>query len=97
MPTIITEERFLSRARDLTERYKALKEKFPQDDNWRKLNRVIRTLKHLYPKDKVYAVKQLNYLERVQITFTEERHALIVQTIELLQKLILHKKLQKPE
>jgi len=54
-------------------------------------------MKGLYGRDKVYAVKQLNFLEDAQIAYTEERRALIVQMIELLQKLILHKKLQKHE
>lgn len=96
MPIIISEERFLSQSRACVERYKELKEKFPDDRNFKKLDRVVRPLKTLYGKDKVYAVKHLNYLEACQITFSEERRALIVQVIELLQKLILHKKLQKP-
>lgn len=97
MPTIISEERFLSQSRRCVEQFEVLREKFPEDDNFKKLKRVIRPLKTLYGKDKVYAVKHLNYLEKYQITFTEERRALVVQLIELLQKLILHKKLQKPD
>ena len=93
---ILSEERYLSQARKHTEQYDYLREKFPTDKNFKKVSRVIRSLKHLYAKDKVYAVKQLNYLEMVQVTFSEERRALIVQLIELLQKLILHKKLTKP-
>ena len=59
------------------------------------MGRIVRALKTLYQRDKVYAVKQLNYLEKGIVSFTEERRALLVQVIELLQKLILHKKLNK--
>ena len=97
MAMIITEERYTSLARKHKEQYAFLREKFPNDIAFKKAGRVVRVLHTLYPKDKVYAVKQLNYLERHQILFTEERRALIVQIIELLQKLILHKKLNKPK
>ncbi len=95
MANIISEERFLSQARKVKEQFLALREKFPEDRNFKKLNRVVRSFKGLYGRDKVYAVKQLNYLETVQVSFSEERRALVVQMIELLQKLILHKKLNK--
>jgi glucose-6-phosphate 1-dehydrogenase len=95
MTTIITEERFLSQARKFKEQFLYLQAKFPDDKSFKKLNRVIRSFKGLYGRDKVYAVKQLNYLETVQIGFSEERRALVVHMIELLQKLILHKKLNK--
>jgi hypothetical protein len=95
MTTIITEERFLSQARKYSEQFLYLKAKFPEDKSFKKLNRVIRSFKGLYGREKVYAVKQLNFLENVQISFSEERRALVVQMIELLQKLILHKKLNK--
>lgn len=95
MVTIITEERFLSQARKHTEQFLYLKEKFPEDKSFKKIGRIARTLKSLYGRDKVYAVRQLNYLEKAQASFSEEQHALIVQLIELLQKLILHKKLNR--
>ncbi|NCP67494.1 hypothetical protein GW756_02330 [bacterium] len=95
MANIISEERFLSQARKAKEQYLFLREKFPDDKDFKRLNRVIRAFHGLYGRDKVYAVKQLNYLENVQISFQEERRALVVQMIELLQKLILHKKLSK--
>ena len=97
MVIIIAEERFLSLSLKCSEQYLYLREKFPEDLKFKKLKRVIVSLKVLYKKDKVYAVKYLNYLEKYQMHFTEERRALVVQLIELLQKLILHKKLQKPE
>ena len=97
MVVIISEERYLSLVRKHLEQYEYLREKFPNDVDWKKLKRITRTFKHLYSKDKVYAVKQLNFLEAVQISYSEERRALIVQMIEMLQKLILHKKLQKHE
>ena len=97
MPVIISEERYLSQSRRCWEQYLVLGEKFPNDKNFKKLARIIRPLKNLYHRDKVYAVRSLNYLENCQLAFSEERRALVVQVIELLQKLILHKKLQKPE
>ena len=95
MSVIITEERFLSQARKFVEQALYLKAKFPEDKNFKKVVRVSKSLKSLYGRDKVYAVRQLNYLEKAQIAFSEERRALIVQMVELLQKLILHKKLNK--
>jgi uncharacterized membrane protein YbaN (DUF454 family) len=97
MVKILTEERFRSHVKQAMESFKKLKDKFPEDDNFRKISRVYRQMKSLYFRDKVYAVKHLNYLEKYQSSFTEERRALIVQTIEILQKLILHKKLIKEE
>jgi hypothetical protein len=63
--------------------------------NLKKLGRVYRQMKSLYFRDKVYAIKHLNFLEKMQVVFSEERKALVVRTIEILQKLILHKKLNK--
>ena len=95
MPCIISEERYLSQSQKFLESFLYLKEKFPEDVKFKKIGRTIRLLKTLYLKDKVYAVKQLNHLEKTLILFSEERRALMVQVIELLQKLILHKKLNK--
>lgn len=95
MTLIISEERFKSQGFELLESYKALQQKFPKDVSFKKVGRSIRTLRSLYGRDKVYAVRQLNYLEKAQIAFDEERRALIVRAIELLQKLILHKKLNQ--
>lgn len=97
MIVIISEERFLSQSRRFLEQYLYLAEKFPEDLKFKKIKRILRSLKGLYRRDKVYAVKQLNYLEKSQLFFTEERRALVVQVIELLQKLILHKKVNKIE
>lgn len=96
MVNIISEERFLSQIRRALEKYVLLQEGDPEDKKFKKIGYKIRGLKKLYKKDKVYAVKQLNYFEKSQILFTEEKRALVVFLIEVLQKLILHKKLQKP-
>lgn len=95
MSVIITEERFLSQARKHVEQALYLKAKFPEDKNFKKIVRIAKSLKPLYGRDKVYSVRQLNFLEKAQIVFRDERRALIVQMIELLQKLILHKKLNR--
>ena len=92
MPTIITPERFNSLYQDIWERYLVLREKFPDDKNLKKFRRLFRLMKGAYDRDKVYAVKYLNTLERIQISFTEERRALIVRAVELMQKVILQKK-----
>ena len=97
MVNILTEERFRSQTKRLKESFRALREKFPEDENFKKISRVFRQLKSLYFRDKVYAVKHLNFLEKMQIAFSEERRALVVQTVEVLEKLILHKKLNKEE
>lgn len=95
MSVIISEERYLSLTRKSVEQFEVLKAKFPEDKSFKKIGRIAKSLKSLYGRDKVYAVRQLNYLEKAQVAFSEERRALIVQMIELLQKLILHKKLNK--
>jgi len=95
MTIIISEERYRSQNRKFLAQYLYLKEKFPEDKHFKRMGRIVRALKTLYQRDKVYAVKQLNYLEKGIVSFTEERRALLVQVIELLQKLILHKKLNK--
>ena len=94
MACVISKERYISQVKGFQEAYLVLREKFPEDENFRNLKPVIMNLKKLYPKDKVYAVKQMNYLEKHQVTFVEERRALIVKIVGVLQKLILHKKLQ---
>ena len=93
MPQILSDEQFKSRYTLIWEKYQALKEKFPEDKHWKKLGRVLRQAKASYGKDKVYAVKYLNYFEMVQVSYSEERRALVVRAIELMQKVILHKKL----
>jgi hypothetical protein len=95
MITIISEERYKSQTKKFLEQYSHLKMKFPEDIKFKKIGRVLRALKTLYAKDKVYAVKQLNYVEKGFMYFAEERRALLVQVTELLQKLILHKKVNK--
>ncbi|PID70104.1 hypothetical protein CSB37_03790 [bacterium DOLZORAL124_38_8] len=96
MAEIITFEQYKGRCKRLIESYQLLKKKFPEDVKFKKMNRVFRLMRSLYGRDKIYAVNHLNYLEHHQVYFDEERRALIVQGIELLKKLILHKKLNKP-
>ncbi|MDH3324862.1 MAG: hypothetical protein OEL89_04445 [Candidatus Peregrinibacteria bacterium] len=95
MPIIISKERYRSQSRKFLEQYLYLQKKYPEDNDFKKVGRILRALKMLYPKDKVYAVKQLNYVEKSLILFSDERRSLLVQVMELLQKLILHKKLNK--
>ena len=97
MTLIISEERFISQTQRVRHFYKELLVKYPNDVDLKKLSRVYRQMKSLYFRDKIYVVKHLNFLEKIQVAFTEERHSLVVQTVEIMQKLILHKKLNKAE
>lgn len=93
MPVIISEERFKSLYDQLWEKYLELAEKFPEDQKFKKLGRMIKLSKQAYRRDSVYAVKYLNHFEQVLVSYNEERRALIVRFIELMQKVILHKKI----
>lgn len=93
MPEIISEVRFKSLSDQLWEKYLELLEKFPEDVKFKKLGRIIKLSKQAYRRDSVYAVKYLNHFETVLISYSEERRALIVRYIELMQKVILHKKI----
>ena len=93
MPLIISEEQFRSRYRLIREKFLELKKIDLEDKYWKKIGRIITQMRGAYRRDKVYAVKYLNHLERYQPSFREEKRALIVKSIELMQKVILHKKL----
>ncbi len=93
MPVIITKERFRSLYEALLEHYKTLKATDKTDLKWRKIGNTIRRMKQVMARDKVYAVKYLNILEGAQPQFRNEKRALVVKCLELLQKVILHKKL----
>lgn len=91
---ILSPERFKSLYTAIWQQYLALSEKFPDDKQWKKMRRLFKLIKSSYGRDKVYAVKYLNTLERIQVGLTEERRALIVRAIELMQKVILQKKIE---
>lgn len=95
--TIITEERYLSLLRKYTEQYEVFKLEDKEDKRWLKVGRVLELMKKLYAKDKIYAIKQMNYLETYQVFYDTGRGALIVNITELLKKLILQKKLEGVE
>ena len=97
MAEILSFEQYKGRCSRMIASYKILKEKFPEDIKFKKMNRVFKQMKSLYGRDKIYAINHMNYLANHQLYFEEERRALIVQAIELLKKVILHKKLNKPE
>lgn len=89
---ILPPERFKSLYSVVWNRYVFLAEKFPEDKQWKKMRRLFKLMKSSYGRDKVYAVKYLNTLQRIQVGLAEERRALIVKAIELMQKVILQKK-----
>jgi hypothetical protein len=91
---ILSPERFKSLYTDLWNRYVLLLDKFPDDKKWKKMRRLLKLMKSSYGRDKVYAVKYLHNLERIQPGLTEERRAFIVRAIELMKKVILQKKVE---
>lgn len=95
MPEIISAEQFESKYQELLERYKDLRKKFPDDIRFKKLGHVLRQSRSAHTRDRLYVVKYLNFFESKQIFFREERRAWVVRIFELLQKVILHKKLNK--
>lgn len=97
MPNILPVERYESERGRLYERYKALKEKFPQDDRWGKIEKNFKRMEKCYSAKKVLSIKTLRFFEKYQLVFQEEQRALITQSIELLQKLLWHKKLNRED
>lgn len=95
MPIIITQEQFKSRYLVIWERFQDLKTLDINDPRWKKVGHIIKRMKNARGRDKVYAVKYMNLLEKYQPSFKEEKRALIVRAIELMQKVILHKKLNR--
>ncbi len=96
MPTtIITEERFRSQYGDIKADYAALLQAEPDDKRWRRFGRLVQRLRRAYRVEKLYAVKYLNELQIQQRSFRGAKNALIVRAIELMQRVILHKKLNR--
>jgi hypothetical protein len=102
MPNIISLQRFTSEYLRIKERYFFLLEKIsekeemnPDDKRFKKIGRIIRRMESSYERNKMFSIKNLNSLERYQMMFSNEQHAVIVQAIELLEKVILHKKLNR--
>lgn len=97
MPTIITQEQYQKQTQILWEKCTELQKKYPEDLRLKKMGRNIKRISKAYGAHKNFASKYLNIFEKYRHFFREERGALIVKCIELLQKLILHKKLNRED
>lgn len=52
-------------------------------------------MKKCYSARKILTIKTLRFFEKYKLLFKEEQRALIVRCIELLKKVLWHKKLNK--
>jgi len=97
MPVILPKDRFESQRQLLTNRYFDLSKKYPDDERWKKLARNFKRMEKCYSAKKVLTIKTVRFFEKYQMIFKEEQRALIVRVIELLQKLLWHKKLNRED
>jgi hypothetical protein len=85
------QEKFLEENSERSEKSEELTPK----NRFKKVQKILIRMKSAYARPKMYAIKNLNALEKYQIMFKDEERAVIVQMIELMEKVILHKKLNK--
>ena len=111
MPEIISKQRFESERARFFETFLYLEEKLQNSKNsknnisdidiseelekWRKLKKNFERMKKCYSAKKVLTIKTLRFFEKYQLSFKEEKRAVIVRCIELLKKLLWHKKLNR--
>ena len=62
---------------------------------WEKLGKNFERMKKCYSARKILTIKTLRFFEKYKLLFKEEQRALIVRCIELLKKVLWHKKLNK--
>ncbi len=67
----------------------------PEKNRFKKVGRIVERMKSAKARPKMYAIKCLNSLEKYQMLFSNEERAVIVQMVELMEKVILHKKLNR--
>lgn len=100
---ILSPERFKSTYCSIKERYVLLLEKSEsstmkdelEKKRFKKVQKIVVRMKSAYARPKMYAIKNLNALEKYQVLFQDEERAVIVQMVELMEKVILHKKLNR--
>lgn len=99
MPEIISQQRFESERQRYFETYLYLEENLKNNEEeckkWKKLQKNFQRMEKCYSAKKVLTIKTLRFFEKYQLTFKEEQRALIVRCIELLKKLLWHKKLNR--
>ena len=94
---ILTEARFRIECKQVTDKYKVLRDDSPEDENFQKLGKVYQQMKMLYFSDIANSVKRLKLLKDNQTHFSAEKKEVVMQTIEVLQNFITHKNLEKEE
>lgn len=95
MSNILPQDRFISETNRIEERYMYLCKEFPEDERWKKMKRNIDRMKKCYNANKMMTIKTLRAFEKYQMLFREEQRACIVQAVELLKKLLWHKKINR--
>ncbi|HID92415.1 TPA: hypothetical protein EYG96_00590 [Candidatus Gracilibacteria bacterium] len=98
MPVIISQQRFESERERFFSQYEFLLEKTEDAEEkkkWKKLGKNFERMKKCYSAKKVLTIKTLRFFEKYQLSFKEGQRAIIVRCIELLKKLLWHKKLNK--
>lgn len=92
---ILPSEEFKRQYREIIAKYKELAPKNTENIRFKKMGQVLVRMKSAQAREKIYAIKYLNSLEKYQPIFRDEERALVVKSVELLEKVILHKKLNK--
>ena len=95
---ILPREEFKRQYREIIFRYNQLlenKKENRENRRFTKMGKVLQRMKSAQAREKIYAIKYLNSLEKYQPIFRDEERALVVKAVELLEKVILHKKLNK--
>ncbi len=95
MPEIISEQRFLSEYSRLCDRYDRLSENPDHDERWEKLGKLLEKTKKCYGANRILVAKILRKFEKYQMLFKEEERAFVVQSVELIKKVLWQKKLNK--
>ncbi len=70
-------------------------EENPEKNRFQKVGRILIRMKDAHARPKMHSIKYLNSLEKYQMMFKDEERAVIVQMVELMEKVILHKKLNR--
>ena len=93
----ISEKNFNNEREEKKRNYKNLSDIIDESEKnrFKKVKRILERMKSAKERQKMYAIKCLNSLEKYQMLFQNEERAVIVQMVELMEKVILHKKLNR--
>lgn len=95
MSKILSFERFSSQQKDLWAKYQQLLQQYPEDKRLKKAKRTLKLVRGAYGREKIYAVKYLRLIEQHLPFFSGGRRSVFVGYMELLQKVILEKKVSR--